>query len=84
MAGAVGVSASEGSGEAVFVGDVAMERRVQAVSFLMQEAMWDEDGGLVCGVQVRAKERSKIDVTDGGPFLLRAELRTSSVPQLGC
>ena len=84
MAGAVGVAARKSGGEGVFMGDVAAERWVQAVGFLVWEAMWDEDGEFVCGVWVRAKERSKIDVMDRRPSLLRAEFGMSAVTQLDC
>ncbi len=56
VAGAVRVPASVGGGEGMFVGDVAAECWVEPVGILVQEAMQDEDGELVRGVQVRAKE----------------------------
>ncbi len=56
VAGAVRVLASEGGGEGVFVGDVAVEHWVESVGILVWETMWDKDGELVCGVWVRAKE----------------------------
>ncbi len=56
MAGAVRVFASKGGGEAVFVGDVAVECWVQAVGLLVWEAVQDKDGELVCGIRVRAKK----------------------------
>src|SRR6266851_386094 len=63
---------------------VQTERQVQMVRILVRKAMQDEDGELVCGVQVRSKERSKIDVTDRGPLLFGVELGTSAVTQLDC
>jgi len=56
VAGAVGVFAGEGSGEGMFVSDMAAERRVQAVGFLVWEAMQDKDGELMGGVRVQAKK----------------------------
>ena len=56
VAGTVGVLAGEGGGEGMFVGDMALEHWVQAVRILVRKAMWDEDGELVGGVWVRAKE----------------------------
>ena len=83
MAGAVGVLAGEGGGESVLVGDVAAEHQVQAIGLLVREAMWDEDSELVGRVRVRAKQASKIDVTDGRPLRFGAELGSSAVTQLG-
>jgi len=83
VAGAVVVLAGKGSREGVFVGDVAMEHWVQTVGILVQEAMRDKDGELVGGVRVRAKQASKIDVTDGGPLSFGVELGLSAVTQLG-
>jgi len=77
------VLAGEGGGEGVFVSDVAAERWVQTVRLLVREAIWDEDGKLVGHVRVRAKQASKVDVTDGGPFRFGAELGSSAVTQLG-
>ena len=79
VARAVRVLASESGREGMFVGDVAMECWVQAVGFLVWEAMWDEDGEFVCGVWVRAKEQSKIDVTDGSPLWFGVEFGMSVV-----
>jgi len=56
VAGAVRVFASEGGGEAVFVGDVAVERWVQVVGLLVWEVVQDKDGELVRGIRVRAKK----------------------------
>jgi len=84
VAGAVRVLAGEGSREGVFMGDMVLECWVQAVGVLVWKAMWDEDSELVGGVWIRAKKRSKIDVTDGRPLLLGAEFGTSAVPQLDC
>ncbi len=56
MAGAVRVLAGEGGREGMFVSDMVVERWVQAVGVLVQKAMRDKGGELVCGVQVRAKE----------------------------
>ncbi len=52
MGRAVGVLAGEGSGEGMLVGDMSPEHWVQAVGFLVWEAMWCKDSELVCGVQV--------------------------------
>ena len=49
----------------------------------MRKAVRDEDGELVGRVGVRAKQFSKIEVRDGGPFSFRAELGSPSVPQFG-
>src|SRR5713101_4830516 len=83
MARAVFVLTGEGGGEGMCVGDMAMERRVQAVGVLVREAVWDEDGELVGRVWVRAKQFSKIEMRDGGPFWFRAELGSPTVTQLG-
>ena len=83
MTRAVFVLAGEGSGEGVRVGDVAMERRVQAVGILVRETVRDEDGELVGRVWVRAKQFSKIEMRDGGPFRFRVELGSPVVTQLG-
>ena len=80
----MGVLAGEGGREGVLVGDVATEHWIEAVGILVWKAMWDEDSELVGGVWIRAKKRSKIDVTDGRPLLLGAEFGTSAVPQLDC
>ncbi len=56
VAGTVGVLASKGGGEGMFVSDVAVEHWIQAVGVLVWEAVWDEDGELVGGVWVRAKK----------------------------
>ena len=56
MAGEVGVLAGKGGREGMFVGDVTAEHWVQAVGFLVRETVWDEDGELVGGVRVRAKQ----------------------------
>src|SRR6266851_986910 len=82
MAGAVGVAARKSGGEGVFMGDVAAERWVQAVGFLVWEVMWDEDGELVGHVRVRVKQASKVEVMDGGPLGFGAELGSSVVTQL--
>ena len=74
MARAVFVLIDEGGREGVCVGDVATERRVQAVGVLVREAVWDEDGELVGRIWVRAKQFSKIEMRDGGPFRFRVEL----------
>ncbi len=63
----------------MFVGDVVVECWVELVGVLVQEVMWDEDGELVCGVWVRAKEQSKIDVTDGSPLWFGVEFGMSVV-----
>jgi len=52
MAGAVGVLASEGGREGMFMSDVVVERWVQAVGVLVQEVVRREDGELVCSVRV--------------------------------
>ena len=83
MAGAVRVFAGEGGREGVLVGDVTVERWIQAVGFLVREATWDEDGELVGRVRVRAKQASKIEVRNGGPLRFRVELGSSSITQLG-
>jgi len=83
VAGAVFVLAGEGGREGVCVGDVTVERRVQAVRVLMWEAMRDEDGELVHHVWVRAKQFSKVEMRNGWPFAFRAELGSSAVTQLG-
>jgi len=56
VAGTVGVLASKGGGEGMFVSDVAVEHWIQAVGVLVWEVMRDEDGELVGGVWVRAKK----------------------------
>ncbi len=53
------------------------------VRVLMRETVWDEDGELVGRIRVRAKQFSKIEVRNGGPFAFRAELGSSAVTQLG-
>ena len=83
MAGAVGVFAGEGGGEGMFVGNVVAEHRVQAVGFMVWEAMQNEDSELVGRVRVRAKQASKVDVRNGGPLSFGAELGLSAVTQLG-
>ena len=83
VAGTVGVLAGEGGREGMFVGDVAMKRWVQAVGFLVQKVARDEDGKLVGGVRVRAKQQSKIKVRDGRPLAFGVELGSSAVTQLG-
>jgi|SRR6266851_2353014 len=83
MAGAVGVPAGKGSREGMFVGDVVVERWIQAVGLLVREAMWDEDGELVGHVRVRVKQASKVNVRDGRPLRFGAELGSSAVTQLG-
>ncbi len=75
------VLAGEGGGEGVCVGDVAAQRRIQAVGVLVRETMRDEGGELVGCVGVRAKQFSKIEVRDGGPFRFRAELGSPTVTQ---
>jgi len=52
VTGAVGVLASEGSGEGVLVGDMAMDCWVQVVRILVRESMRHEDSELVRGVRV--------------------------------
>ena len=79
MAGAVGVLASEGGREGMFMGDVAAECRVQAVGLWVWEAMRDEGGELVSCVRVRAKQASKVNVRDGRPLSFGAELGSSAV-----
>jgi len=79
VARAVGVLASERGGEGVFVGDVAVEHRIQAVGLLVREAMRGEDGELVGHVRVRAKQASKVEVRNGSPLRFRAELGSSVV-----
>jgi len=79
MAGAVGVLAGESGGKGMLVGDVAAECWVQAVGFLVREAMWDKDGELVGHVRVRVKQASKVNVRDGGSLRLGTELGSSSV-----
>ena len=65
------------------MGDVATECWVQAVGVLVQKAVRDEDGELVGRVWVRAKQFSKIEMRDGGPFGFGAELGSPVVTQLG-
>ena len=77
------ILAGEGGGEGMCMGDVASERRIQAVGVLVRKTVWDEDGELVGHVRVRVKQANKIEVRDGGPFWLRAELGSPTVTQLG-
>ena len=74
MAGSKGVS----------LGDVLGMGEVELVLFMLQEAVWDKDGELVCGVWVRAQERSKVKMGDVGALAFRAEAGASAlVTQFG-
>jgi len=85
VSSAVQVLTGKGSGYGMGVGDVLGECWIQVIWVLVWEAVWLEDGELVCSVGVRVQEWCKIQMRDGGPFGFRAEAGSSAlVTQLDC
>ncbi len=84
MSRAVQVLTGKGCGNGMGVGDVVGKGLVQAIWLMVQEAVWLEDGEIMCGVRVLAQEQSKIQMRDGGPFGFGVKVGSALVTQFDC